>query len=175
MTDGGVGFTAGVSYYDYRNVQGYAPIFTDIGRGNSLDGNGGLLYGFEVEELFAEANLELAGQPLRVFADYVQNIAADTYDTGYALGLRWRRASEPGSWDVGWAYEDIEANAVYALFTDSDFAGGGTDGKGHVFKADYVLRDRLNLGLTYFLNERGTAEGNERNYNRLQADVSFRY
>lgn len=170
-----VGLTGGVSVYDYRRTRGRTPFFDGTGRGNTLDAMGNYLYGYDLVELFAEATFDVRGQPLRLFADVVENTDADALDTGYAIGLRWRRASEPGTWDIGWAYEDLEADAVIATFTDSDFAGGGTDGKGHVFRTNYVFRDRWNLGLTYFLNERGAAAGNERDYKRLQADVSFRY
>jgi hypothetical protein len=68
-----------------------------------------------------------------------------------------------------------EADAVIATFTDSDFAGGGTDGKGHVVEFNYGLRDRLVFGFKYFLNQRGADAGNERDYNRLQADLNFAY
>lgn len=177
--DGTIGdstdLTLGASYYDYQNTRGYPAFFDGTSRGNTLDANGNYLFDYKLVELFAQLNFDLGGQPLRVFADYVQNQEVDLYDTGYAVGLRWRSASAPGSWDIGWAYEDLEADAVVATFTDSDFAGGGTDGRGHVFRTNYVFRERWNLGLTYFLNERGEAAGNLRDYKRLQADISFRY
>ena len=75
----------------------------------------------------------------------------------------------------GYAYQDLEADAVIATFTDSDFGGGGTDGKGHVIELNYALRDRWTLGFRYFLNERGADADNEHDYNRLQADVVFAY
>lgn len=168
-------FTAGFSYYDHSNLRGFEPLFDNIGRGNQLDANGNFLYEFDVAELFAEATFHIGDEPLRLFADVVKNTSADAYDEGYAFGARYRSVSEPGDWDVSWVYEDLEANAVFALFTDSDFAGGGTDGKGHIFRGNYRLRDRLNLRVTYFLNERGMASGFERDYKRLQADISFSY
>lgn len=171
----GVGLVAGVSLYNYRRTRGWTPFYDGEGNGNTLDAQGNYANDFDEVEIFAQASFDVGGQPLRLFADYVENTAADTLNRGYALGAQWRSASAPGTWDIGWAYEDLEADAVVATFTDSDFAGGGTDGKGHVFRTNYVFRDRWNLGLTYFLNKRGAAAGNERNYKRLQADVSFRY
>jgi hypothetical protein len=167
--------TAGMSYYDYRATQGFAPFFDGTGRGNSLNAQGNYLNDYNLVELFTEVSIEVAGHPLRVFADYVENTEARVLETGYAVGLRWRRASAPGSLDLAWAYEDLEADSVIGTFTDSDFAGGGTDGNGHAFRTNYVFRDRWNPGLTYYLNETGAAAGNLRDYKRLQADVSFSY
>jgi hypothetical protein len=126
-------------------------------------------------ELFAELNMELGNQPLRLFVDTVKNTEADNREKGFAVGARWRSASNPGDWDVRWAYQDLEADAVVSLFTDSDFGGGGTDNKGHVFRGTYVVRDAIELSGTYFINERGEAAGNKRDYNRLQLDVIFEF
>lgn len=173
--DSGVSLTAGLSYYDYRDTQGFAPFYDGEGKGNTLDALGNYAYDYDQLELFAEAGFRLGGQPLSVFADYVRNTAAPQLDTGYAVGLAYRDAAAPGEWELGYAYEDLEADAVVATFADSDFSGGGTDGKGHVFEIGYVFRPRWNLDLTYFLGERDVAAGADRDYKRLQADVSFRY
>jgi hypothetical protein len=110
-----------------------------------------------------------------VFADYVVNGEAAEADTGFAVGASFGEVSGARTWRVGYAYQDLEADAVVGTFTDSDFAGGGTDGKGHVIELNYGFRDRLVFGLRYFLNERGADAGNEHDYNRLQADVVFNY
>jgi hypothetical protein len=174
--------TVGLSYYDYRDTQGFAPFYRENnGQGNTtidLDPNDGivnLVNDYNLAELFAEVEFEAGGQPLRVFLDYVENTEASSFDTGYALGFRWRSASNPGDWEVGWSYEDLEADAVVAAFTDSDFGGGGTDGKGHVLRGAYRLRSNVRLNGTYFLNEAGAAAGNERDYKRLQLDISFMF
>jgi hypothetical protein len=40
---------------------------------------------------------------------------------------------------------------------------------------NYGLRDRWAFGFRYFFNQRGFDAGNEHDYKRLQADVSFAY
>jgi hypothetical protein len=165
----------GASYLNYDNTKGYEPFYLGEPQGNTVDANGNLVNDYNLVELFAQLDLMAGNQPLRLFVDFVRNTAADNYDTGSAIGARWRRASEPGSWDVSWAYEDLEADAVIATFTDSDFNGGGTDGKGHVLKGSYVLRDNVTLNGTYFINKIGAAAGNEHDYNRLQLDISFKF
>lgn len=167
--------TVGASYYDYLETQGQTPFWDGEAVGNRLGPGGGYLNDFNVTELFAELDLRADGRPVTVFADYVVNSEADDADTGFALGASFGEVSGARTWRLGYAYQDLEADAVIGTFTDSDFAGGGTDGKGHVVDFNYGLRDRLVLGLRYFLNERGADAGNERDYNRLQADVVFNY
>ena len=170
----GTSLTAGVSYYTYDEVKGHAPFFFG-GAGNSLDEDGNYLNDFDQLELFGELNFDLADQPVTLFADYVTNTAADAFDDGYAIGARYRNALAPGSWDLSYSYQDLQADAVVATFTDSDWGGGGTDAKGHFFRTNYVFRGGWRFRFTYFMNERGEAEGNLRDYNRLQADISFSY
>ena len=171
----GMRVTAGASYYDYLQTQGQTPLWDGEAVGNRVDLAGNYLNDFNVTELFAELNLKAGERPVTVFADYVVNSEADDADTGFALGASLGEVSGMGTWRVGYAYQDLEADAVVGTFTDSDFAGGGTDGKGHVVEFNYGFRDRLVLGFRYFLNERGADAGNEHDYNRLQADVVFNY
>ena len=77
--------------------------------------------------------------------------------------------SGEGRWESGYSYEYLEADAVIAVLTDSEFGGGGTDAKGHVFEAAYRPADRWSLAFTRFLNERGADAGHARDYNQLQA------
>ena len=170
----GTRLTAGVSYYTYDEVKGHAPFFFG-GAGNLLDEDGNYLNDFDQLELFGELNFNLADQPVTLFADYVTNTAAKVFDDGYAIGARYRSASAPGSWDLSYSYQDLQADAVVATFTDSDWGGGGTDAKGHFLRTNYVFRGGWRFRFTYFMNERGEAEGNLRDYNRLQADISFSY
>jgi hypothetical protein len=174
--DNGIGFTAGLSYYETTHTRGRVPIFTtDDGQGNQLDENGGYLYGFSEIELFSELELDLDGEPLTLFLDYVRNTDAGVFDEGYAIGASYRRLSVPGDWGIAYIYEDVEANAVVGAFTDSDFAGGTSDGSGHSLIGGYVFPGGWNFALRYIVGDRGEAAGNKRDYNRLQADINLRY
>ncbi|MBT8062771.1 MAG: putative porin, partial [Gammaproteobacteria bacterium] len=66
-------------------------------------------------------------------------------------------------------------DAVFGLLTDSDFAGGGSDGKGHILKGGYAVRENVNANLTYFITERDANAGRARDYDRLQLDLAFKY
>ena len=172
----GVSLTAGASVHELSHAQGRAPMFTPRnGQGNQLDANGNYLYGFSQVELFGELSIDLAGNPLRMYVDYVTNTAAAELSDGLALGIDYRRATDTGTWNVAWIYQDLGANAVVGAFTDSDFAGGTSDGAGHTIRAGYAFPRGWNLGLRYILGDRGEAAGNLRDYDRLQADIVFNY
>lgn len=173
--DNGMRITAGASYYDYLQTQGQTPFWDGEAVGNRVTAAGNYLNDFNLTELFAELNLRAGERPVTVFADYVVNSEANEADTGFAIGASLGGISGKGTWRVGYLYQDLEADAVVGTFTDSDFAGGGTDGKGHVVELNYGFRDQLVLGFRYFLNQRGADVGDEHDYNRLQADVVFEF
>jgi hypothetical protein len=171
----GTRLTVGASYYDYRNTQGEPLFIEGISSGNTLDGSGRYVSDYNEAELFAEIGLQPGGRPLVLFTDYVLNTQADTANAGYALGAAYGEVSRPGGWRVSYAYEDLRADAVIGVFTDSDFGGGGTDNAGSVVEFSYALRTHWLLNFRYFSNERAQDAGNERDYRRLQADVLFNY
>ena len=105
----------------------------------------------------------------------MQNQDADNFDTGFAVGAQIGKAKDRGTWQASYSYIDKEADSVLGLLTDSDFGGGGTDNKGHVLKAAYAVGKEATLGFTYFINERGSDAGSERDYDRLQVDAKFKY
>ena len=174
MLDNGSRLTAGMSYYDYLETQGQTPFYDGTGNGNRVDLAGNYLNDFNELELFAELNMTLPSGLSRCspMSRAIRKAATPTRDSRSVLTTARKSA---GRLARGYAYQDLEADAVIATFTDSDFAGGGTDGKGHVIELNYALRDRWTLGFRYFLNERGADAGNEHDYNRLQADVVFAY
>lgn len=165
--------TAAFGYYDFLNSRGEPTYFDDDPRGNRVDAGGNYLSGFELVEAFIEYSFPLANGEMLLMGDYVRNLAAadDAYDTGFAIGAEYATAR----WSLGWVYQDVEADAVLGLFTNSDFSGGQTDGKGHILQAGYALTERVDLSGTLFLNKRNIDFGNEEDYKRLQLDVSFKY
>ncbi len=175
----GIGaFTAAVGYHDIP-VAGLGPIFDDAFFGNSsVDDE--YLYNYEMLELGAEFVANVFDLPMAFFGNYVQNQDADEFDTGYLLGISLGKASGPGTWQVGWAYQDLEADAVLGLISDSDFAGGGTDGKGHRVSGAYGINKQWTAAVTWFINnEFGEATfaetGTTFDYDRLQFDLGFKY
>ncbi|MCB1685642.1 MAG: putative porin [Pseudomonadales bacterium] len=168
-------FLIGTGYYDLSDTRGRPVLFDGDPRGNSIDAAGNYLYGYEELEVFTELHFDIANMPTELFANWVQNLDADDYDTGYAIGASMRFGNGRQPWKVGYTYQDLEADAVLALFTDSDFMDGGTDGKGHTLKLGYILTSNVSLGGTLFINQRGGNLGEEEDFNRVLFDVQFKY
>ena len=82
---------------------------------------------------------------------------------------------EKGTWDLTYFYEKLEADATVGLLADSDFGGGGTDVKGHVFSGTYAFHKNWNFKATYFINEIDLAANNNTDYERLMLDLNFKF
>jgi len=172
-----VRLTAGAGYFDF-NTAGKGTFNGDDTDffGNSFDPlTNEYLFNYQELELFAELGFKLGGLPASLFADYVQNADADEFDTGWAAGLLIGAAKAKGTWEASYAYQDLQADAVFAALSDSDFGGGGTDNQGHVLRGAYALGDRWNVAFSYFINTIGEDAGAEQDYNRLQLDMNFKY
>lgn len=164
----------GLSYYDFA-VAGSKPFIDDDSFGNTLVLNGAdmvYLNDYQELELFGELAFKVGDLPASVFFDWVENQDANDDDTGWAAGAQLGKAKNPGTWQLAYIYEDLEADAVFGLTTDSDFSGGGTNGKGHLIKAAYALDKNVALALSYYINEDGDLETD---FDRLQMDLKLKY
>jgi hypothetical protein len=170
---------AGASYFHFPTEGNRCFFETDDCRGNTAVPDpvnpGDFLYAFDYKliEGFLEVDFEAFGLPSQFFVDYVQNDDADSKDTGYAVGLHVGQTRERGSWQARYHYQDLEADAVLGLLTDSDFAGGGTDSKGHKFSAAYAFSDASRVNLTYFIAERQDTNGVENGGQAYDVDTLF--
>ncbi len=178
---GSSSLTAGAGFFNIA-ARGESPFFDDDFAGNSFlcADRAALLdctyaNDFEEVEVFAHLKSRLGSLPLEWFGDYVNNRAASRFDTAWATGFKLGKASRPGSWEVSWAYQDLEADALLGLSTNSDFAGGGADNKGHIFRAFVAVNQKWKVGFTYFLNQRNGNLGIEEDYRRLQVDTKFKF
>jgi hypothetical protein len=105
----------------------------------------------------------------------VQNQDASDLDSAWAAGFKLGKASAPGTWELAYIYQDIEADAVLGLWSDSDFGGGETDTSGHVIKGAWAFHKKWKIGFTYFDNETGMDLGGEDDYRRLQLDWQYKF
>jgi hypothetical protein len=170
---GGVGLSGMVAFQDFVNVQGFSPCYQNDCNGNTVDGDGNLVYDYDMA--YAGGGLSFdAGLPVGVFAGYVVNLDADEDDTGWTVGARLGRRSAPGTWELAALYQDMEKDAFYGGLVDSDFAAGNTDGRGYVLKGAYGLANNIGLVFTYFANEIDVT-ADKRDYDKYQLDVSWKY
>jgi len=167
--------TVGAGYFTFTNTIGNEPFFDGNPRGNTVDLDGNYVYDYENTEVFARFDTQMAGWPFLVYAHYTNNSGASTQDTGYSFGALLGSAKDKGETEVLWFYQDLEADAVIATFTDSNFGGGGTDANGHVLRVKYGLSKKISLGGTLFVNDKDRAQSDGVDYTRLQIDLEFKF
>ena len=166
---------ANLGYYTYTQLKGSTPFIDGKARGNTLDTNGRIANDFDLLEGAVEFNTTMSDMPLNLFATFVENTAADDENQAYALGFNLGKVKNKGSWSLGYSYMDVAADAVYALFNDSDFAGGETDSKGHILKAGYGLNKNMSFGLAYIASQQDQSKTQKTDYDRLQLDLKFKF
>jgi hypothetical protein len=187
---GGVTYTGAIGYFDVGSVEGEVtaqpngctstpnPAFFGGAQGNTtvtVAGCPRLANDFNMIDIIGQAEFAVGAFPLAVFGEYVQNQEADDLDTGYALGFTVGKASNPQTWEVGYAYQSTEKDAWFGQFVDSDFGGGLTDVDGSVFRFSYAPARNWLFNGTYFLNDRFVDVGTQRDYKRYQLDMVFRF
>ena len=129
---------------------------------------------YEEIEVFAHLQTSLANQPTTFYADYVHNRGASDQNKGLEVGLIFGKASGPASWQIGYSYRDLEADAVFGAVSDSDLGGGGTDVKGQVLKSKFAINRSWKLVLTYFDNKKEMSRKNQK-YDRFQIDTELKF
>ncbi len=183
------GLTVAVTYQDFGAIQNSSLSFADYPAGNSTYAANSACnlpapatgatqcyrYDYNLLGLSAEYSFMVGTLPLSIWGDYIENQDPSDLNTGYDIGFKLGKASDPGSWEVGLLYQDVEKDAQWGGFLDSDFAGGTTQGKGVQVKGGWVPVKNLALNLTYFDNTRNYDTTSERDYQRLQLDFNFKF
>lgn len=165
---------AGASYFNYTNIQGRTDTF-GILAGNTAGAGNTWASDYSLLEAFVEYTTKLFDLPFVVFGDWVHNTDASTsQDTGWLVGATVNKAKDPGSWQFTYDYRDLEADAVFAAFTDSDFIGGGTGGQGHRFAFAYQVAKNVQAAVTYLLDTIDQS-GPDLDYSRLQTDLVLKF
>ena len=168
----------GVSYYDFGNIKGktLAGVSSEGNTTTPVAGTSGIFANdYNVLEGFGEYGFMIGEVPAAVFGSYVNNMAAsNSEDSAWIIGTKYNKAKEPGSWEVSYNYRDVEKDAVVGGLSDSDFIGGGTDGKGHVFGFNYQLAKNVQAGVLYYVAEKN-ASTSEDDYKLLQGNLVFKF
>jgi hypothetical protein len=177
MSSDSLKLTLGAGYYDLQNIQGADPDFGDgvvSAFGNTVTDAGVYLYDYDIGQLFADATFFVGTLPINAFADYAHNFRADNgLDTAYSVGLLVGKANAPGRWELGIMRQQIEKDALYGHWIDSDFAGGVTDNAGQYYRLAYMPVQRVVLNLNYIDTTFNVDVGDETDYDRWQLDFNF--
>ena len=110
--------------------------------------------------------------PIAVFAQSLNNSKPDTANKGTLYGVSIGKAKNPQTWEVGYSHAKVEKDATLGLWTDSDRWGSGTDGEGHKIYGKYQMMKNLQVGLTYFKDDKAISDpAKTKDYDRLQLDL----
>jgi hypothetical protein len=170
---------AGGRYIDFRDIRGEQVYWDpEDSFGNSatdVAGDGILYYDndYNIAGGFVEIGGKVASYPWSLFGDFARNTAVDENDTGWLFGVSVGKCKEALDFCLRYIYRRVEADAVVGIFTDSDFKGGGTDGKGHEWNVGVQLAERVGTQVTYFYNQ--TPLENSIDYHRSQIDLKLEF
>ena len=181
--------TLAANYYDLAAGQGRSPFYNNSANGNTtLSVTSGtppvttifLANDYRIFGLSGQFDTMLGSLPLQIWADAAQNQEVDDLDTAWAAGVLLGKASNPKTWEFGFAYQKLEKDALFGQLVDSDFGGGNTDVKGWVLRGAYAPVRNWTLNATYFINQRNidvanSAAQTEVDYNRLQLDFNVKF
>jgi hypothetical protein len=167
-------FQSAIGYYNYYGARGHATFYdSKTGFGNSKDENGDYLSDFNELEWLGELEMRFSGFPASIFGHVVKNTAAKSLNAGWMAGCRFGECNGLFSWSLAWQYRKLEKDAVIGVFTESDFAGGGTDNRGHVVKLTVQAGKGTRVSLAGYWNKKDLEK--ERDYRRIQADLSIKF
>lgn len=180
--------TLGGTYYDYSNIQGQNVL--DWENKNNSYGNStksGSVSGsttnktwaseFKPIELFASLDVFVWDFPVSIFGQTVKNNDASTkFDSGFQYGISFGKAKNAKTFEVGYAYQELEKDAVLGALTDSDRWGGGTDGKGSKVYGKYAVSKNMSISLTYFMNDKTISDASKtRDLSRMLVDLVYSF
>jgi hypothetical protein len=167
----------GAALYYYDGLKGNTPVFGKS-KGNTLV-NGMYAEDYHILEGFAEVRFgKVFGMPLKAAASVAYNVAADDNNFGYDVAFQLGKAKHVGEWQVKYSYTDLEEDAVFAAYSDSDNFGGGTGAKGHAIRMKYKAGKHLYLAGNFFydtLYASKSKNGSESDYERVQLDCIIKF
>ena len=188
---GNVGLTGGIGYYSIptkgKTTNFGDPSDPDDFFGNSAVEAGGAacgtiagancvyLYDYNLTQAFGEASFDIGEWPTLLYFEYIKNSERSDNATGWVLGTKIGQAKDRGEMMFTYYYANKEADSMLGMLTDSDFAGGGSDAKGHRLHFTYGMSKSWAIGAQYFINEIDLASGSKSDYNRLMIDMQWKW
>ena len=184
----GGGLTLAAAYWDYGAIKDQ-PVLPFVGApaGNSsYTASGSCLssptavtrcytFDYNIVAVDAQWSGKVGAMPVMLFGGYLENMDPETLNTGFDIGFLLGKASDPGSWEFGALYQDVERDAQFALFLDSDFADGLTQGKGIQLQGVWAPVKNMTIKAAYFINDRNYDTPSEADYRRLQLDLNYKF
>jgi len=139
--------------------------------------------------------------PIKVGGEYMNNVATRRNGEAFNIGITLGKAGKRHTWEASYKWKQIEGDAWYEEFPDSDFGayyqqqfgvqdgfntaanplgagyGAGTNLRGHVIKLSYSPYDSFTLTTACFLTELITESpgGSGSGMTRLQVDANWKF
>lgn len=167
----------GAAYWFFNHFKGAAqatisPYYKP--KGNTLS-NDKYLNNFEVFSLIMEAKpFEIGKMPFSLVGQYLKNNEDVEDDKAFLYGFVLGKADKKNSFEFGFNIRRLEADAIPAIFADSDFNNGGTDYKGNKVWFRYAINDNSQLAITYF-NPKALKVNRTDERNTLQIDFITKF
>lgn len=165
--------SAGLGFMNFVAVQGRN--FSDFATGGTALGNSESTTGIVKDNyrplhFYLDHQMQFDKHRMGWFFEHTVN--DDTRDANKAwwVGLQWKR----NPWSLHLAYAAVQSDAVLALFTNSDFAGGQTDCRGWVGQMQYDFNKNMALKWTQFAN-RQKVSSQDLQYNRTHLDLTAKF
>ena len=137
-----------------------------LARTNRVSG-GRLVSDYRLLDLQVRARTELAGRPLEAGLDVARNLGADDLRNAARFDLRLGDAGLARGWELGYALQRVQRDAVMAAFNDDDwwFASAA---RGYTLWLGYGVSSHWRLRLQGFVE---TRDGLDHSTRRLLLDI----
>jgi hypothetical protein len=176
----------GFSMYFYKNFD--RTIANNTAGRNYLRGNTTDVAHMSVLDLYQEFKMYPFDLPFTVWGEAATNAGQMNMsatldprdDWAFAIGTKLGKAKKKGTWEGFLNYMYIGANSTAAVFSDSDFGLGHTNGKGWNFGLKYALTDFLKLGWSNFVVQpveptRASSNSESQTIYRSQLDLVWKF
>lgn len=166
----------GGSQYGFTSLKDTSPatLMKDTAataRGNSTEATGNYANNYDIREYFAEIKGKVAFVDIGVHYAVFNNIDVDVLNKADSYGLSV--GIKPVT--LSFTSQKIEKDAVFALLTDSDFAGGEVSSRGTVVALSWALSSKANLTYTQWINQSAIETTTPVDYRRSHLDLGLSF
>jgi hypothetical protein len=156
----------GLSYFDYQGVQNQSTLYdSSESFGNSINSSNNYINDYDLIE--AKLKMKFTLIPLVFTANYVTNEKIKSNNQAWLSSIHYHLKSNI---EVAFNYRIVEIDSIIGAFSDSDFNGGITGGKGYELGLKYKFTSSY-LALAYFRNQ--DINNSENKYSRLFIDFGM--
>lgn len=157
----------GLSYFNYQGIQNQATLYDDNDSfGNSINSSNNYINDYDLIEV--KLKMKFNPIPLIFTANYVTNQKIKSNNQAWLSSLHYYLKSNI---EIAFNYRVIEIDSVIGAFSDSDFNGGITGGKGYELEFKYKFISSY-LSLTYFRNK--DINNSDNKYSRVFIDFGMK-